>query len=186
MKKLLLTILLASTICFSQECYELKISRNLLEGSIQRALSKEGVKEIGNNGGPEVEMFLKSVGRHKGDSWCMAFQYWTFEDLGESNPLVRSGLCYDLYRYARKNGVKVFLNPYVDNMRGYLIVWNKAGTFSGHIGKILENDDGDLLTIEGNTGSKSQSDGDVVGKKKRTLKGMGKMRVLCIIKFRMV
>jgi hypothetical protein len=188
MKKLLLTILLTSTICFSQECYELKVSKRMLEWSIGRLLSKEGVKETGNNAGPDVEMFLKSVGRKPPDAWCMATQYWSGEDLGEPNPLVKSGLCYDMYRYARKYGVKVFLNPFTDDLRGALIIWNHPRTFSGHIGRILLNEKGNLLTIEGNTsgGRGSQDNGGMVAKKHRTLKNLGSMKVLCVIKFKVV
>lgn len=43
-------------------------------------LSQVGVRELtGKNDGPEVEMYLKSVGLGKGYAWCSAFVKWNLD-----------------------------------------------------------------------------------------------------------
>jgi hypothetical protein len=48
-------------------------------------LSQVGVREAtGRNDGPEVEMYLRSVGLGKGYAWCGAFVRWVFDGCGIS------------------------------------------------------------------------------------------------------
>lgn len=64
------------------------------------AQSQMGVREAtGNNDGPQVEAYLKSVGLKAGDPWCAAFIYWCGKQaLGVRNPLPRSGWSPDFVR----------------------------------------------------------------------------------------
>lgn len=49
----------------------------------QTYTSQIGVYEAtGKNDGPQVEEYLASVGRKKGDAWCAAFVHWTLSRCG--------------------------------------------------------------------------------------------------------
>ena len=69
----------------------------LANTALQSAQSQIGVTEIpkGSNAGPEVEIYLKSVGLGKGFAWCMAFVYWNVlqsaTKLKITNPLLKTG-----------------------------------------------------------------------------------------------
>ena len=47
----------------------------ITEGELVRNIAKGfiGTREVGNNGGPQVTRFLKSVGLRPGNPWCAAF-----------------------------------------------------------------------------------------------------------------
>lgn len=51
-------------------------------------LSQIGVRELsGKNDGPEVEMYLKTVGLGKGNAWCSAFVKWCLIQSNVSNTI---------------------------------------------------------------------------------------------------
>lgn len=56
-------------------------SQDSVRRKLQRIYrSQIGVREAtGNNDGPEVEMYLRSTGLGKGNSWCAAFVHWCFQ-----------------------------------------------------------------------------------------------------------
>jgi hypothetical protein len=59
--------------------------------------SQVGVRELtGKNDGKEVEMYLRYVGRKKGDAYCAAGQSWSHGTLGIPNPM--SGWSPDWFR----------------------------------------------------------------------------------------
>ncbi|WP_318546299.1 hypothetical protein [Flavobacterium columnare] len=68
----------------------------LAQLSLEVATRQIGVQEIpkGSNAGPEVEIYLKSVGLGKGYSWCMAFVYYcvleSSKKTGNPNPLKKT------------------------------------------------------------------------------------------------
>src|ERR1035438_8330266 len=63
------------------------------------------VRELsGHNDGPEVEMFLHSIGRKKGDSWCAAFVSYCLITAKVKEPTVRTGM-------ARQFKIKSSINP---------------------------------------------------------------------------
>jgi len=50
--------------------------------------SQVGIRELtGNNDGPEVEQYLKSVGLGKGYPWCVAFVVWCHKQLNIKIPV---------------------------------------------------------------------------------------------------
>ncbi len=63
------------------------------ERVIAYAAEQIGVTEAtGNNDGPRVEAYLKSVGLSKGNPYCAAGIYWTGQQaLGSDNPYPKSG-----------------------------------------------------------------------------------------------
>jgi hypothetical protein len=187
MKNLILKqilFLLFPILLFSQQAIELKTCKWMIWGSIENAQRMVGVHEVGNNRGKQVEEFLHSVNRNPGDSWCAAFQYWTFQQVEQTIckiPIAKTGLCYAIYIDAKGRGKRVRLNP----QPGDLIIWRHHGKTSGHIGKIIRVHNGWYTTIEGNTSAKkgSQDNGDMVAYKERNGNNIGDMEVLCIIQF---
>jgi len=122
-----------------------------------------GVRERGgNNRGPSVEMFLKTVGLKPGNPWCAAFV---------SHCLVNS----DWFKF--KSGGVVAWKEWAEShgcvsstpSRGSLAFWDH-GDASHHIEIVLEDQDGHIRTIGGNTSSGevgSQNNGDGVYRRVR-------------------
>lgn len=116
------------------------------------------VERTGRNDGKEVEMFLKSVGRTKGDAWCSAFVSYCLTVSGVLEPKTRSGLARD---YATKTDKRlvikatdVILKKY-KVVKGDLVVWQKGETVFGHIGMTTEDWQGiQGKTIEGNVSNR--------------------------------
>jgi len=69
----------------------------LAQAIIEVAKSQLGVREIprGSNSGPQVDLYLKSVGLGKGYAWCMSFVYWCTKEAclksGTPNLLKKTG-----------------------------------------------------------------------------------------------
>ncbi len=140
-----------------------------------------GVKEAtGHNDGPEVEMFLHSVGRHKGDSWCAAFVSYCLTAAQIKEPKIRSGLARDF----KRSKYLVLSNDVLRGIkwvpRGSLIGWEKGNTIFGHIGFVLNWEKQSGKTIEGNTSSGeqgSQSNGDGVYIRSRMIQPANYFRI---------
>jgi hypothetical protein len=136
--------------------------------TIEVAITQLGVEEIpkGSNAGPEVEIYLKSVGLGKGYSWCMAFVYWCVQQssikTSIKNPLKKTG------------GVLVQYNSSVALVTqtpqpGDIFIMD-LGKGLGHTG-IVEKVEKDLIhTIEGNTNDEGSREGYKVCRKKRKTK----------------
>ncbi len=153
---------------------------------LQIAQSFIGTKELtGHNDGKEVEMFLNSVGRKKGDSWCSAFVSFCLSSAKVRAPTTRSGL-------ARSFKLQNKIIPAVDVLRGTkkiskgsIIGWEKGNTVFGHIGFTYTNWAGPYgTTIEGNTSSGlkgNQSDGDGVYLRSRVIQPANYFRICWFI-----
>jgi len=131
----------------------------LSQAHLDTAKSYDYVVELtGRNDGKEVEMFLKSVGRTKGDAWCSAFVSYCLTVSGVLEPKTRSGLARD---YATKTDKRlvikatdVILKRY-KVVKGDLVVWQKGETIFGHIGMTTEDWQGiQGKTIEGNVSNR--------------------------------
>jgi len=146
---------------------------------LDTAFSYIGVKEAtGKNDGYEVEKFLKSVGRKKGDSWCAAFVSYCLTTTNHPFP-VRSGLAR---AFVIKQSILAthVLQGIKQVSRGDLIIWQKGSSISGHIGFVAIVDDKKYITIEGNTSSGqkgAQADGDGVYIRERTIQPYNYFRV---------
>ncbi len=132
---------------------------------VKNAESYIGIKEVGNNGGREVERFLMSVNLTKGYSWCAGFIRYILDISGAVYPKVRSGLAQK-YITNKSIAAKHVAKGYIKIPKGYLVVWKKGNTYKGHIGIVRDNWHGNKgRTIEGNTSSGisgSQDNGDGV------------------------
>jgi CHAP domain-containing protein len=138
-----------------------KLSTGLGEAAITCALSQLGVTEVGgNNRGPEVEEYLRSVGLAAGFAWCAAFSYWCFR-VGANrvqlvNPCPRTGGGLNLWRLA--DPVCHTATP----ARGCIYVLDH-GKGQSHVGIVeLVNADGTISEISGNTNEDGSRDGNAV------------------------
>lgn len=140
---------------------------------LDTALAYVGVTELTNhNDGPEVEKFLKSVGRHKGDAWCAAFVSACLTYAHVVNPSVRSGLARSFKTKKSVNALRVLEGQYIVPV-GSIVGWQNGTTISGHTGFTREVWKGVRgKTVEGNTSSGlkgSQDNGDGVYNKNRSI-----------------
>jgi len=146
---------------------------------LDTAFSYIGIKEAtGHNDGVEVERFLKSVGRKKGDSGCAAFVSYCLTVTNHPFP-VRSGLARSFVTKKSILATKV-LQGQKQVETGDLIIWQNGNTISGHIGFVILVKDKKYITIEGNTSSGqkgAQADGDGVYIKTRTIQPYNYFRV---------
>jgi hypothetical protein len=127
--------------------------------------SQVGVREVGRNAGPEVEVYLRSVGLGAGYPWCAAFVHWCFDQgsaaLALDNPCPRTAGALRLYegcplawKLDEPGSADVFV---IDHGHGL-----------GHVGFVESvNDDGAFVTIEGNTSGQGSREGDGVYRRAR-------------------
>lgn len=134
-----------------------------------------GTKEVGKNGGKQVNAFQASVGLSTGDPWCMAFVVFCVKATGiKPRMKVTSGHCLTVWNDSPKE-LRCGAEP------GAVIIWRHGTSSSGHTGIVVSvASDGTLTTIEGNTGPEDHvnSNGDGVYLKHRSPKGSGDMRVV--------
>lgn len=140
----------------------------LSQKTLETAITQIGVEEIprNSNSGPEVEIYLKSVGLPKGYSWCMAFVYWCVQkaslQLAVKNPLKKTGGVLDQYN-SRPLLVQVVPQP------GDVFIMD-LGKGLGHTGLVEKIAGNIIYTIEGNTNDNGSREGYKVCRKKREIK----------------
>ncbi|MFD2961386.1 MULTISPECIES: peptidoglycan-binding protein [Olivibacter] len=137
------------------------IDNSLRMHAMHIMLSQVGLKEKGNNGGPAVNAFLKSVGLGTGYAWCMAFVYWCFneasKDLQKFNPLIKTGHVLTQWNKVDKS-FKILSDP----EPGDIFIMD-FGNGSGHTGMITGTSDNvTVTTVEGNTNREGSRNGDGV------------------------
>lgn len=142
-----------------------------------------GVKEKGDNRGPEVEAFQKALdGKAAGEPWCMAFvQYCILEVEKARNTkskVSKSEHCLTVWNKSPKE--LRLKEPEV----GCLIIWQFGNTSSGHVGIVTKVNKNTVETVEGNTGDGSGvvREGDGVYARRRSKLGSQKMKVLGYLK----
>ena len=98
----------------------------------------------------KIQQYRDSVGIGAGTNWCAAFVYWCYESaawmLGSYNPMLKTGSCGRLYRFAEERSLFVD-SPETGDI---YIAGDKA-----HTGLILESNPEyatlKTQTVEGNT-----------------------------------
>lgn len=142
----------------------------LAEKTLEIAIAQIGVQEIPkySNSGPEVEIYLKSVGLTRGYSWCMAFIYWCTQNASvqtnNKNPLKKTGGVLDQYN---SRPLLAQNNP----KAGDIFILD-LGKGLGHTG-IVEKIAGNIIhTIEGNTNDAGSREGYKVCRRKREIKAV--------------
>lgn len=124
----------------------------------------------GNNRGKEVKMFLASVGLDQGYAWCAAFVSYCLSEADVLYPTKRTA---GARSFISKKSIKAsdVLTGKVKVEPGWLVIWQKGNSWSGHIGIVTEWGKRHGKGIEGNTncGKGSRSDGDGVCEKPESI-----------------
>ena len=179
-----LVLFINASLLQGQERYVVSTHTQLLTLSYNIALAQVGVKEFGNNDGRMIRVYLRSVGLGAGHPWCMAGQYYCYEQaskvLGIENPLLRTGSTYKQWTYLKDKGKQT---QYLPNVHDF-IFWRRAGIL-GHVERIIKLDrNGIVYTIGFNTGGADERDGDGVYIKRRsTLHPLGRLQIRGLIGF---
>ncbi|UHG93287.1 CHAP domain-containing protein [Spirosoma oryzicola] len=155
------------------------MSTELINKALAVAASQVGVTEkpLNSNRGPQVDLYLQSVGIYGPASWCAAFVHWCFlqaaKELGIDNPLVKTGGCWDHWRKCESKGAKrytaaqVAKNPKL--LKPGLLFVMDFGKGAGHTGFVLAIDGKRIVTIEGNTNTDGSRNGIGVFKRSRSI-----------------
>lgn len=137
------------------------IQSPLLSNALMTAITQINVEEQprGSNRGPQVDEYLRSVGLnpvgHK-YAWCAAFVYWCFNQAAQkiniANPLVKTGGVLDHWNKAKCTKITrtAALNDPTLVKPGSIFIIDHGGGF-GHTGIVESVNNGNLVTIEGNT-----------------------------------
>ena len=132
-------------------------------------LSQIGVREAtGNNDGPEVEMYLKHVGKWKGLPWCSAFVAWCLSEADIPHTVnAWSPTSENRRNFVYRN--KAFSKePAPGDV--FTIFYPRLKRV-GHTGFYHKNqNDFIIVTVEGNTNEAGSREGNGVYKKYRPLK----------------
>ncbi len=132
--------------------------------ALKIATSQIGVTEIpkGSNRGPEVEIYLKSVGLGGGYSWCMAFVYYCVAQTKLSNPLKKTGGV--LAQWNAKPELRK-ITPEPGDI--FIMDYGKGLGHTGFVEKVMPG--GMIQTIEGNTNADGSREGFAVCRRTRKI-----------------
>ncbi len=131
---------------------------------IETFRSQIGVRQTGNNTGPEIDMYLASVGLEPGYAWCGAFVSWGYQEHGL--PVPETGAWTPSWFISSKTIPKeesdladvggIYFNSLgrIAHIVVYDEVWSEAGNL--------------ILTVEGNTNDTGDRTGDGVYRKRRS------------------
>ena len=129
--------------------------------------SQVGIREkTGHNDGAEVEQYLRYVRLKRGQPWCAAFVCWIFGQSGLKNP--RIGSCAQLFEQGKviyKSGREV--SGTIPQQADVFFIWYPSKNRVAHTGYIDEWGQKWVSTVEGNTNSEGNREGDGVYRKKR-------------------
>lgn len=145
--------------------------QTLAIASLQSAQSQLGVTEKpkGSNAGPEVEIYLKSVGLGKGYSWCMAFVFWNLLQASNltkiANPLKKTGGVLAQFSFCKNLIVKLPKPGYI-----FIMDFGHGVGHTGFVSQVFKN--GTIETIEGNTNDDGSREGYEVAKRIRKVSQM--------------
>ena len=134
---------------------------------IEEAEKTLGITEHGGeNCGAEVEEFQRTVdGRAQGEAWCMSWLQTIVERVSSRfdapNPLPKSELCRAVW-----HGTPLKYRAESPSF-GMGVIWKR------HCGLVTRRDSGSPVfhTIEGNTNTRGEREGDGVYRKIRQIKG---------------
>ncbi len=131
---------------------------------IETFRSQIGVRQVGNNTGPEVDMYLAAVGLGPGNAWCGAFAGWGYL---EHNLKIPTGAAWTPNWFTQARIIK--------NEEG--LIGDVGGIYFQSLGRIAHivvfDEDWDngknlITTIEGNTNDTGGRDGHSVLRKYRS------------------
>lgn len=144
------------------------------------------VREVGNNSGKWVEIYLKAVNLLRGNPWCQAFVVYRLVTaahfLGKTVPasFPRSGSTVVVSGWFKKNGLWISRQSVVNGKAGikpgdiaYFFFASKGRI--AHTGLVVDVESNGFWSIEGNTGPGPgvEREGQGVYKKFRTWSNLG-------------
>jgi hypothetical protein len=132
-------------------------------------VSQIGVREAtGKNDGPEVEMYLRHVGKPKGLAWCSAFVAWCLSEAEIKHTVnAWSPTSENRRNFVYRNN-KIEKQPQAGDV--FTIFYPKLNRI-GHTGFYHANqNESIIITVEGNTNAQGSRNGDGVYKRYRPLK----------------
>jgi len=168
----------------AQTSYELPATQSALDKSRAVLYSTVGIKERGgNNRGKDVEAIQKPL-NVVGKAWCQALQYYCFYVTGEPIPILKTAGSQACFNDAKKRGKALPYQAKVDA----LLIYRTVNSWTGHSTRIIKvGKMGWVVTIEGNTSSGNQRDGDGVYIRQRHIYNpIGRLRILGTIVFKVV
>ncbi|ASZ11091.1 CHAP domain-containing protein [Chitinophaga pendula] len=141
------------------------------------AVKQIGVAEVprGSNSGPEVNIYLKSVGLSPGYAWCMAFVYYCVDTAAKSlsiaNPLVKTGGVLRQWNENRKLKTLPATIAGLQQVQAGDIFIMDFGGGNGHTGFVESVDVASrcINTIEGNSNAAGSREGYKVIRRSRQL-----------------
>lgn len=142
------------------------------ERALVVASTKVGIREVGNNAGKWVAIFLASVGLGVGYRWCASFVYYCAIQAGipaSALPKKRLSASVRQWRIWALASKRYYSNP-ERIKRGDLFLFPHGVSHIGWVAEVLH--DGavtKIRTIEGNTNNAGSNDGDGVYGKWRTV-----------------
>jgi hypothetical protein len=152
----------------------------LVQAMLRHAGEQIGVSEDppGSNRGEKVQEFLSAVRVPPGNPWCAAFVYWCVEhaaeELGVANRLPRTGGVLEMWRRAKRDGLpcvpasQASVQPSLVSAGMVFIIDHGHG--KGHAGFVEGQEDGRLVTVEGNSSDGGSREGTGVFRlRRRTL-----------------
>lgn len=132
------------------------------------AESAVGITESGgNNDGPLVRLFQKTIGKAEREPWCMALVMaclaYAEHKTGAYSPVFPSEHCQTVW-----NKTPVVMRVKTSPLKYAIVIWRYEGSSAGHTGIVVETDYRQWFrSIEGNTNSAGSREGDGVYYKKR-------------------
>ncbi len=155
---------------------------------LEIAAGEVGVLEVplGSNRGPKVDQYLTAVSPSLlGQPWCTAFLYWVFGKastaLGIANPFPQTAGVHNAWRLSGKSRPAADIVTVEEAARDPSLIRPGAVFFidtghgRGHVGLVVANLNGKLVTIEGNTNDGGSREG--IGVFRRTTRQIGKINL---------
>jgi hypothetical protein len=140
--------------------------QNILRENVEFSyLSQIGVREVGNNTGPQVDLYLASTNLAPGYAWCAAFVAWVLTENGVPNP--KSAWSPSWFPKNKvvwqSNGLKNQMPLPGDVFGIYFSNLNRIA----HVGFVHRFGNQITITVEGNTNDNGSREGDGVYIKRR-------------------
>lgn len=141
-----------------------------------------GTQELGNNAGPEVARFLRSVGLGTGNPYCAAFVSFCLSEAEPSPtwPTIRTARAQAFITAQSLRASQVLVGTKRPKP-GDIVIWKKGNTVYGHAGLVVEWQGACGTTVEANTSSGvygNQRDGDGVWIRKRCIEPANAFRIV--------
>lgn len=147
---------------------EIEVLQEPIKPTLQEIYSSQiGVREAtGKNDGPEVEMYLRSVGLGKGYSWCSAFVKWSLDEVEIPNKINAWSPTAENRNHLVYSNRKLISDPIPGDV---FTIWYPRLKRIGHTGFIDgKQNESIFITVEGNTNSQGSREGDGVYRKYRS------------------